>query len=104
MTGPGSGDRNSVSGEARAGRLSVAVLRRAVPLRMWGGKGSGAPCDFCRVVVSDSDVEYEIEAELDGQSVTLHFHPKCHEAWMVGRETPQAATETSPPAAGGSAA
>ena len=71
---------------------------------MWGGKGSGAPCDFCRVVVSDSDVEYEIEAELDGQSVTLHFHPKCHEAWMVGRETPQAATETSPPAAGGSAA
>jgi len=36
---------------ARPARLNVAALRRAVPMRMWGGKGSGLPCDFCRVLV-----------------------------------------------------
>jgi hypothetical protein len=71
---------------------------------MWGGKGSGSPCDFCRVVISDSDVEYEIEADLEGQRVALRFHPKCHEAWDTGREPPASETGPSPPAAGSSAA
>ena len=71
--------------ELRAERLSVAALRRVVMLRVWGGKGCGAPCDFCRVLVSSSDVEYELEAELDGLPVTLHFHPRCHEMWRAGR-------------------
>jgi hypothetical protein len=74
--------------DQRGTRLPVAALRRAVPLKMWGGKGCGAPCDFCRVVVSESDVEYEIEAELDSQRLTLHFHPRCHDAWKAGREPP----------------
>jgi hypothetical protein len=24
-----------------------------------------------------------VEAELDGASVTLHFHPRCHDAWKL---------------------
>ncbi len=79
-------DRDKAAQEQRTARLSVAALRRAVPIKMWGGKGCGAACDFCRVVVSPSDVEYEIEAELDSQKLTLHFHPRCHDAWMSDRE------------------
>ena len=78
-------DRTSV-GEPRAARLNVAALRRAVPIRMWGGKGCGVPCDFCRVLVGPADVEYEVEAQLDGATVTLHFHPRCHDAWTAGQE------------------
>ena len=100
-------DRGTPGPEARATRLPVAALRRAVPIKMWGGKGCGTACDFCRVVVSQSDVEYEIEAELDTQRVLLHFHPRCHDAWRAGREPPaeQAAVESEPAAlqAGGSA-
>jgi hypothetical protein len=78
-------DKKSV-GEPRQARLNVAALRRAVPVRMWGGKGSGVPCDFCRVQVGPNDVEYEVEARLDGATVMLHFHPRCHDAWTGGQE------------------
>ena len=84
MNGPASADRTNIEEEApRTDRLTVAALRRAVPIRLWGGKGCGAPCDFCRVLVSSSEVEYEVEAQLDGKPVTLHFHPRCHEAWKT---------------------
>lgn len=72
--------------EARPARLNVAALRRAVPLRMWGGKGSGLPCDFCRVLVGPEDVEYEVEAQLDGATLMLRFHYRCHYAWTGGEE------------------
>lgn len=67
-------------------RLNVAALRRAVPLRMWGGKGSGLACDFCRVTVGPDDVEYEVEAQLDGGTIMLRFHYRCHYAWAGGEE------------------
>jgi hypothetical protein len=85
MTASPCADRIIQVKEPRSERLSVAALRRVVMKRVWGGKGCGAPCDFCRVLVTSSDVEYELEAELDGQAVTLHFHPRCHEAWRAGR-------------------
>jgi hypothetical protein len=74
--------------EQRSGRLSVAALRSAIPGRMWGGKGCGAPCDYCRVVVSAEEVEYEVEARLDGEALMLHFHPRCHDAWRSSRDLP----------------
>jgi hypothetical protein len=70
-----------------AARLNVATLRRAVPIRMWGGKGSGHPCDFCRVRVGPDDVEYEVEAQLDGETLMLRFHYRCHYAWTGGEES-----------------
>ncbi len=88
MNGSAPADRESPGQGQRGTRLSVAALRRAVPLKMWGGKGCGAPCDFCRVSVSESDIEYEIEAELEAQKITLHFHPRCHDAWRAGLEPP----------------
>jgi hypothetical protein len=75
-----------------ANRLNVAALRRATPIRMWGGKGSGLPCDFCRVLVGPGDVEYEVEAHLDGAVILLRFHYRCHYAWTGGEE-PRVAAE-----------
>lgn len=79
---------NEPASESRSGRLSVAALRRALPGRMWGGKGCGAPCDFCRVLVSAEEVEYEVEARLDDESFILHFHPRCYDTWRASREAP----------------
>jgi len=76
--------------EQRSGRLSVAALRSAQPGRMWGGKGCGAPCDFCRVLVSADEVEYEVEALLEDESLVLHFHPRCYDTWRTSREPPVA--------------
>lgn len=80
------------SSSANKGRLNVAALRRATPVRMWGGKGSGLPCDFCRVLVGPDDVEYEVEAHLDGAVVMLRFHYRCHYAW-AGGEDPRVAAD-----------
>jgi hypothetical protein len=89
MNGSAPVDENTPTGEPRSARLNVAALRRAVPIRMWGGKGCGVPCDFCRVRVGPEDVEYEVEAQLDGATVMLHFHPRCHDAWTGGQEPAQ---------------
>jgi hypothetical protein len=87
MNGPASADRKNPEEVPRTERLTVTALRRAVSIRLWGGKGCGAPCDFCRVLVSPTEVEYEVEAQLEGQPVTLHFHPRCHETWKTECET-----------------
>lgn len=77
---------NEPAPEQRSSRLSVAALRSAVPGRMWGGKGCGAPCDFCRVLVSPEEVEYEVEARLEAETLMLHFHPRCYDAWQASRD------------------
>ena len=100
MKGSAPADSAPPAAEPRSARLNVAALRRAAPLRMWGGKGCGVPCDFCRVLVNLTDVEYEVEAELDGETVLLHFHPRCHDAWKAGQEPSQPpAPEVAPPGA-----
>jgi hypothetical protein len=86
MNGSAPTDEKTSVGELRPARLSVAALRQATPVRMWGGKGSGVPCDFCRVTVGPDDVEYEVEADLNGTRLILHFHPRCHDAWTAGLE------------------
>ena len=86
MNGSAPADETPSAAEPRSARLNVAALRRAVPVRMWGGKGSGAPCDFCRVRVGPEDIEYEVEAQLEGATVMLRFHPRCHDAWTAGQE------------------
>jgi hypothetical protein len=88
MNGPASADHKSPDEAPRTGRLTVAALRRALPIRLWGGKGCGAPCDYCRVLVSPTEIEYEVEARLDGEQVTLHFHQRCHDAWKSDSDAP----------------
>jgi hypothetical protein len=55
---------------------------------MWGGKGCGAPCDFCRVLVGAEEIEYEVEASVERESLVLHFHPRCYDAWRASHEPP----------------
>ncbi len=90
MNGSAPADRISSEQAPRTERLTVAALRRALPIRLWGGKGCGAPCDFCRVLVSGTEIEYEVEANLDGARLILHFHPRCHDAWRMEVESPPA--------------
>jgi hypothetical protein len=86
MIGSQPAGSNAPAPEERSGRLSVAALRSAIPGRMWGGKGCGAPCDFCRVLVSPDEIEYEVEARLDRDTLVLHFHPRCYDTWRTSRE------------------
>ena len=94
MNGPASADVKKLQETPRTERLTVAALRRAEPIRLWGGKGCGVACDFCRVLVSDTEVEYEVEAQLDGQRMTLHFHPRCYDIWKTESEAAGAAEAT----------
>jgi hypothetical protein len=86
MSGSQPAGRNEPAPEQRSGRLSVAALRSAIPGRMWGGKGCGAPCDFCRVVVSAEEIEYEVEAQVERDNLVLHFHPRCYDAWRASKD------------------
>jgi hypothetical protein len=89
MSGSQPAGNDAPAPEQRSGRLSVAALRSAIPGRMWGGKGCGAPCDFCRVLVSPDEIEYEVEAHLGGETLILHFHPRCYDTWRTSREPPR---------------
>jgi hypothetical protein len=104
MTGSQPAESGAPAPEQRSERLSVAALRSAVPGRMWGGKGCGAPCDFCRVHLSADEVEYEVEAQLAGETLLLHFHPRCHDAWRMSREPQSAQPRGQEPPESGSAA
>lgn len=85
MSGPVKREGESTA-EQRQERLPLSALRRARPLKLWAGAGSNVPCDHCRVLIAPNDVEYEIDAELDGQRVSLHFHHACYSAWNASRE------------------
>jgi hypothetical protein len=74
--------------DQRRERLTVADLRRAKPRKLFGGRSSGAACDLCRVLINSDDPEYEVEAELDGASIALHFHVKCYDSWRANRDSP----------------
>ncbi len=90
MSGSQPAGCNEPTPEQRSERLTVAALRSAACGRMWGGKGCGAACDYCRVVVSADEIEYEVEARLDSELFLLHFHPRCYDAWQASRAQPAA--------------
>jgi hypothetical protein len=59
--------------------------------RLWAGRGSGKPCEFCGEAIPAEDVQYDLEVTeqlasatqaLCGQS--LSFHLKCYDQWRAG--------------------
>jgi hypothetical protein len=42
-------------------------------------------------LVTATEVEYEVDAQLDEQRLTLHFHPRCYDAWKTESEAALAA-------------
>jgi hypothetical protein len=67
-----------------AGRPFPAIdVTRVRPLRTFGGRGCEALCDYCRTPVARTDIEFEVEGELDGVPVTLHLHRGCHDLYRA---------------------
>lgn len=60
-------------------------IYRARELRLWGGHGRGAECDECHRRIEASQTDFEVEAELDGLQVILHFHRECYDSWKASQ-------------------
>jgi len=53
------------------------------PVRMWGGYGIGRLCVVCDKTIEHSDVEYEVEANIKGETVRMWFHAACQSIWQL---------------------
>ena len=62
--------------------LSVA-LGSARPLTGRKCVGSGEICDFCEAPITRSSSEFRVDAELNGERLTLHFHGRCYAQWWA---------------------
>ena len=79
--------------QARLREHARAAIRRGklparAPDRTWGGRGVGAPCSVCELLVSTDQAEIEIEFAHDGSAPGLekhHVHPRCFAAWDLER-------------------
>ena len=47
--------------------------------------------------MSAEEIEYEVEAMLEGEPLTLHFHARCYDTWRLSREA-HAPVGAPPPA------
>jgi len=63
-------------------RIQKTRLPRAVPTRMWGGKGEGRLCALCDQPITSGHSELEVE-RIDGGSESLFFHVLCQSLWQV---------------------
>ena len=52
------------------------------------------PVRLLSCVLSDTEVEYEVDARLDDQPLTLHFHPRCYDIWKSESESAGAVEAT----------
>ena len=66
-----------------AEQLSSAALRRLSTLHTTVRRGSEWTCAFCRVSISCFDAEFEVDAMLDGDRLTVHLHSRCYDAWKA---------------------
>jgi hypothetical protein len=64
-------------------KLWQGTLPADDPAKLWGGPGSGLPCDGCDAVISSSEPEHEVETP-DGR--TRRFHVACCGLWRVLKE------------------
>jgi hypothetical protein len=63
-------------------QIEQGHLPTAVPVRTYGGHGTGDVCNVCGKPVPSSEVEYEIEEVRDGCAHSYHMHFLCHAAWQ----------------------
>ena len=64
-------------------RIEKGRLPRAVPARMWGGKGAGKSCALCDKPIGANESELEVEQSIDGAARPLRFHVLCHSLWQL---------------------
>jgi len=69
-------------------RIKAGELPCNASRRMWGSRGTGAPCSLCGRPIRLEDVEYEVEipeaevADAEAAQVVLRFHLACHAVWQ----------------------
>lgn len=78
-TGPREDLIGKALSEIAAGRLPSSAARR-----IWGGTGSGQPCDLCERVIDPADMELETETP-EGDFGPV-FHVRCHALWQKACE------------------
>lgn len=64
-------------------RIAQGLLPCETPSKMWGGPGSGQPCALCDKPIKSNEMEYEIEAFLEGRAQSLRFHVLCEAIWQL---------------------
>jgi hypothetical protein len=74
-------------------RLLDGTLPRVKPSAMWGGPGAERECRACGLIVTQDQMEFELEfgdeprsQVLRTASLVLHFHATCFAAWELERE------------------
>ena len=63
-------------------KLDGGSLPNAGLLKLWGGEGTGRPCEACEEIIPN--VALEIEG-LSADGGTLRFHVKCFHLWDAER-------------------
>jgi hypothetical protein len=59
--------------------------------RLWAGRGTGQPCEYCGKTIPAEDVQYDLElAEKSAASSPdgriLSFHIACYDPWRARAE------------------
>jgi len=68
-------------------RIRQGRLPAQVPLRTWGGPGTGFPCGLCDLPILRGEIEFELEFGDTPNSISLRFHAPCHAAWELERRS-----------------
>lgn len=64
-------------------RIAKGQLPREAPSRMWGGRGNGQLCALCGKPIQRDEIEYEVEASIDGAARDFRFHMVCQSVWQL---------------------
>lgn len=60
------------------------LLPAEVPKSIWAFPGTGKPCSLCGQAIDSMEMEYELEAPVDGGTPnTFRFHLRCHALWQL---------------------
>ncbi len=81
------------TGEADLRLLARELLTRGClpyrnSVRIWAGRASNRTCSLCGAFIAREEIEYEVEAKLDGATQVFFFHRVCHEAWHFEASPP----------------
>ena len=63
-------------------KLDGGLLPKEGLLKMWGGGGSGRPCEGCDKIIPEDDLEIE---GLSAKRSIVRFHVKCFNLWAAER-------------------
>lgn len=84
--------RNEIAGDeittvrrAVQAKLESGALPRYGSVQLWGGAGTGLPCDACELPVEVNHAEITADLDSDEAQSTLRLHPHCFSIWQAER-------------------